>query len=110
MQESTAKVVLHSKTQQLLILIHKAFFKLLIVLRTRRHCFFGKLEKNKIKNLCFVFSPILRFIIIMDWNIKNFIFILPSVPRSAVKMSVNQLIKNKRPKFCKISLISFYDA
>ena len=28
-----------------------------------------------------------------------FIFILPPVPRSAVKMSVNQIMKNKRPKF-----------
>ena len=26
-----------------------------------------------------------------------FIFISPSVPRSSVKMSVNQLVKNKRP-------------
>ena len=30
-----------------------------------------------------------------------FIFISPSVPRFSVKKSVNQLIKNKRPKIAK---------
>ena len=39
---------------------------------------------------------------VMDFN---FIFISPSVPRSSVKMSVNQSIKNKRPN----SNFDFYD-
>ena len=34
-----------------------------------------------------------------------FIFILPSVPRFSVKKSVNQLIKNKRPKNYKLILV-----
>ena len=36
-----------------------------------------------------------------------FIFISPSVPRSSVKMSVNQLIKNKRPNiYIKLNLLT----
>ena len=33
---------------------------------------FGKLKKNKIENLCFLFPPILKFIQIIDWNVKNY--------------------------------------
>ena len=32
---------------------------------------FGMLKKNIIENMCFLFPPILIFILIMDRNIKN---------------------------------------
>ena len=37
-----------------------------------------------------------------------FIFISPSVPRSSVKKSVNQLIKNKRPNMTEVYLLYYH--
>ena len=49
----------------------KAFFLLLIGLRTRRRCYLANLNKNKIENPCFLFPPILIFTLIMDRKNKN---------------------------------------
>ena len=37
-----------------------------------------------------------------------FIFISPSVPRFSVKKSVNQLIKNKRPKEYRSNTVKYF--
>ena len=41
--------------------------------------------------------------------IFNFYFISPSVPRSLVKMSINQLIKNEKPNGCTVKMKIHYD-
>ena len=53
--------------------------------------FFGKMKKNKIKNLFFIPS----YPKIYSTNGLEYRNISPPVPRPEVKMSVNQLIKNK---------------
>ena len=55
----------------MIYLLGKAFFKIIYWFTEPPTLLFGKLKKNKIENPCFLFPPILIFILIIDRNIRN---------------------------------------